>query len=173
MARARSEESSIDAGATSKGATKRKPPPATPQPATFGRVIIEAVRPEVDGGRAPIKRVCGDWIEVEADIFSDGHEVVTAEILFRALEERLERGEVIHYPVCPFPLAEGNDRQFLLEQRLSSKAHKNISYDPKTEKAAGYLVRSAEQAERLRSLLASFAESATSWLAETLPHLPI
>ncbi len=87
-----------------------------------------------------------------------------------SLEERLERGEVIHYPACPFPVPASEDRQFLLDQRLASKAHKNISYDPKTGKAAGFLRHSAEQAERLRTLLATFAENATTWLGQTLPR---
>jgi hypothetical protein len=87
-----------------------------------------------------------------------------------SLEVRLERGEVIHYPVCPFPVPEGDDRQFLLEQRLASKAHKNISYDPRVDKAAGFQRQSDEQAERLRCVLAGFADQATAWLARTLPR---
>jgi hypothetical protein len=87
-----------------------------------------------------------------------------------SLAERLERGEVIHYPVCPFPIAEGDDCRFLLEQRLGSKAHKNISYNPETGKASGFLRQSAEQADRLRRLLKAFADAATAWLAATLPR---
>jgi hypothetical protein len=86
-----------------------------------------------------------------------------------SLEGRLERGGIEYFPVCPFPLPEGGDRTFLLEQHLASRAHKNISYDPTTGRAAGYARASAAQAERLRSLLASFAQQATSWLARTLP----
>jgi hypothetical protein len=86
-----------------------------------------------------------------------------------SLEERLERGDVIHFPACPFALPQGEDQWFLLDQRLASRAHKNISYDPHTGKASGYLHQSAEQAERLRTVLAAFAESATAWLAQTLP----
>jgi hypothetical protein len=86
------------------------------------------------------------------------------------LEERLERGEVIHFPVCPFPLPQGDEHQFLLEQRLASRAHKNISYDPVTNKTAGFHYQSPAQAERLRQVLASFAQSATDWLARTLPR---
>src|SRR5262245_5556738 len=87
-----------------------------------------------------------------------------------ALEERLERGEVIYYNTCPFPLPEGDDHHFLLQQRLASRAHKNISYSPGTGKAAGFRKESAAQAERLRVLLASFSQAATSWLARTLPR---
>jgi hypothetical protein len=85
------------------------------------------------------------------------------------LEERLERGEVIFYATCPFSLPAGEDREFLFRQGLGSRAHKNISYDPATGKAAGFRRESPAQAERLRRLLAAFAEEATSWLARGVP----
>jgi starch synthase (maltosyl-transferring) len=40
------------------------------------RAVIENVEPAVDGGRYAAKRVAGDRIEVEADCFADGHDVV-------------------------------------------------------------------------------------------------
>src|SRR4051794_36148986 len=83
---------------------------------------------------------------------------------------RLERGEVVYYPVCPFLLPQGDDMTFLLEQRLARRAHKNVSYDPRRDKASGFLHRSAAQAERLRHVLADFARSLTDWLSGTLPR---
>ena len=47
------------------------------------RVIIENVSPEIDGGRFAIKRVIGDEITVEADIFADGHDVLSGRLLYR------------------------------------------------------------------------------------------
>jgi starch synthase (maltosyl-transferring) len=47
------------------------------------RVVIESVRPQVDGGRYPIKRAIGDEVLVEADVFADGHDQVACELLFR------------------------------------------------------------------------------------------
>ena len=53
-------------------------------PTGEGRVVIEAVTPELDGGRTPVKRVVGESVEVEADIFSrrprkiDGRDPVPA-----------------------------------------------------------------------------------------------
>ena len=85
-------------------------------------------------------------------------------------EERLERGEVVFYPICPFRLPEGEDRQFLFEQELRSRVHKNIGYDPHTGKASGFKKQSPEQATRLRDLLAEFARTATQWLAATMPR---
>ncbi len=53
------------------------------EPTGEGRVIIETVWPELDGGRTPIKRVVGEVIEVWADIFTDGHEKLSAAVLYR------------------------------------------------------------------------------------------
>ena len=86
------------------------------------------------------------------------------------VERRLERGEVVSYEVCPFPLPRGDDLTFLLAQQLAGRAHKNVSFDPRTGRASGYLRRSGEQAERLRRLLAVFAHGVTRWLAATLPR---
>src|SRR5215471_3897595 len=47
------------------------------------RVAIEAVSPEIDAGRFPAKRVPGESVTVEADVFADGHDAVAAAVLFR------------------------------------------------------------------------------------------
>src|ERR687888_1411384 len=47
------------------------------------RVVIESVWPEVDGGRFPVKRVVGEQVRVEADVFTDGHDIVTCMLLHR------------------------------------------------------------------------------------------
>jgi starch synthase (maltosyl-transferring) len=47
-----------------------------PKDAGRKRVIIEGVTPEIDGGRFPIKRVCGEEVIVEADAFCDGHDAL-------------------------------------------------------------------------------------------------
>lgn len=86
------------------------------------------------------------------------------------LAERLERGEVLYYPVCPFPLPEGADRDFLLEQRLAGGPHKNVSYDPSQDKAKGFRVVNRTQAGRFHNLLADFSRVATAWLSSILPR---
>ncbi len=47
------------------------------------RVVVEGIVPEVDSGRFPIKRIVGDVVEVEADVFGDGHDHVIARLLFK------------------------------------------------------------------------------------------
>lgn len=87
----------------------------------------------------------------------------------RTLAERLERGDVVYFPVSPFSLPQGADLEFLLEQRLGGRAHKNISYDPRTARAGGFWQTSPTQAERLRRLLADFSHAATEWVAAAFP----
>jgi starch synthase (maltosyl-transferring) len=52
------------------------------------RVVVENLRPCVDGGRFCVKRVAGDHIEVTADAFADGHDVVAAVVRHRRDGER-------------------------------------------------------------------------------------
>lgn len=65
------------------------------------RVVINRVDPEVEGGRHPVKRVVGESLAVEADIFADGHDRITA-----VLEWRQGNGPWLSVPMEPL----GNDR---------------------------------------------------------------
>jgi starch synthase (maltosyl-transferring) len=47
------------------------------------RVVIENIRPEIDHGRFPIKRAVGERVDVRADVFADGHDVVVAVLRHR------------------------------------------------------------------------------------------
>ena len=47
------------------------------------RVVIEGVKPQIDCGAYPIKRVVGDTVVVEADAFVDGHDVISCVVLYR------------------------------------------------------------------------------------------
>ncbi len=66
------------------------------------RVAIERVSPELDGGRVPIKRVVEDNLEVEADIFADGHDVISCLLLHRVERD----ADWTRAPMDPL----GNDR---------------------------------------------------------------
>jgi starch synthase (maltosyl-transferring) len=63
----------------------------------FPTAVIENLRPLVDGGRYPVKRVIGDDLVVEADIFKEGHDVVAAVLKWRILsEERWHETPMVH-----------------------------------------------------------------------------
>jgi starch synthase (maltosyl-transferring) len=49
------------------------------------RIVIDNVAPTVDQGRFPAKRVVGETIAIEADVFTDGHDLLTVDLLWRAV----------------------------------------------------------------------------------------
>ena len=90
-------------------ATPKKQPPSTPEGTRPGllqdgrrRVVIENVTPEIDAGRFPIKRIMGDTVSVEADIFADGHDALSC-VLQSRKESALQWTEAFMEPL-------GNDR---------------------------------------------------------------
>jgi starch synthase (maltosyl-transferring) len=71
-------------GAVAPGEGGDRPTRSRP-PTTQGtiRPVIEAVRPQVDGGRYPAKAATGDVVTVEADAFADGHDLLACEVRHR------------------------------------------------------------------------------------------
>jgi starch synthase (maltosyl-transferring) len=47
------------------------------------RVVIDRILPSVDGGRFPLKRIVGDTLVVEADVFADGHDIISVRLRHR------------------------------------------------------------------------------------------
>lgn len=52
------------------------------------RVAISHIQPQVENGRFAIKRIVEDDVIVTADIFADGHNHVTADLLFRHQDDQ-------------------------------------------------------------------------------------
>src|SRR5690349_4663076 len=69
---------SLHSPCSSSSLTKENPEKHAP-----ARVVIESVRPQVDCGRYPVKRAVGEDVLVEADVFTDGHDAVVAELLWK------------------------------------------------------------------------------------------
>ncbi|MBB1091437.1 alpha-1,4-glucan--maltose-1-phosphate maltosyltransferase [Rhodopseudomonas palustris] len=56
--------------------------------AAGGAFHIEDIFPIIDSGRFPVKRVVGEPIEVWADIYRDGHEVIAAALIWRREQDQ-------------------------------------------------------------------------------------
>ena len=84
--------------------------------------------------------------------------------------ERLERGEVLYYPGCPFSIPSDDERAFLATQQQGGTVHKNISYDPIKDRVHGCKQSASEHATRLRQVLGTFAASVRQWLESQLPR---
>ncbi len=57
--------------------------PAAKTKQTFAKLVVERLRPAVDGGRHPVKRVLGEPLTVEATVYKDGHDLVSGRIRYR------------------------------------------------------------------------------------------
>jgi starch synthase (maltosyl-transferring) len=84
------------------GITVNKTTQTVESAAAGGAFHIEDVYPLIDGGRFPVKRIAGERIEVWADIYRDGHDVVGASLVWRRERDREWRREPM--------IQHGNDR---------------------------------------------------------------
>jgi hypothetical protein len=87
----------------------------------------------------------------------------------RSIAERLERGEILTFALCPFALPAAEELAFLRSQASAGSVHKDINLNPARNVVTGFRHESAAQAERLRDVLHSFAAGAAGWLAKLLP----
>ncbi|MHB1988345.1 MAG: alpha-1,4-glucan--maltose-1-phosphate maltosyltransferase [Acidimicrobiales bacterium] len=71
-------------------------------PAPIAEVVIEHPEPLVDGGRFPAKAIVGDPLEVSADIFTHGHDLVRGSARTRRVGARRWSEVPMHH--------DGNDR---------------------------------------------------------------
>ena len=51
------------------------------------RVIIENISPRVSGGPFAVKRIVGQTVTVETDAYTDGHDVLAVQLLWKAADE--------------------------------------------------------------------------------------
>ena len=69
----------------------------SPADPTGPRFRIEDIFPCIDGGRYPVKRTAGEIVEVWADIFREGHDVIAAALLWRPEAESEWRREPMRF----------------------------------------------------------------------------
>ncbi len=65
----------------------------TVESAASGAFHIEDVYPLIDGGRFAVKRIAGERVEVWADVYRDGHDVVDVALVWRREQDREWRRE--------------------------------------------------------------------------------
>ncbi len=121
-------------------------------------VWIGSVRPELDGGRFPVKREVGDLFEVTADILREGHEGLAAVLRYRTVKD-LGWREIRMEPlgndrwVASFPLEENTRYLYTIE--AYPDPYRTWAEDLKKRLAVGMEVASEllEGAELLRRTL--------------------
>lgn len=147
-------------------------------------VWIGNVRPELDGGRFPVKREVGDLFEVSADILREGHEALAAVLKYRTVKDtrwrevRMERVENDRW-VAHFPLEENTRYLYTIEaypdpyrtwaEDLKKRIAAGMDVASELLEGAGLLRQTLSRAagadrQRLEARLADFerAETATA-----------
>lgn len=100
--------------------------------------MVEGVWPEIDAGRFPIKRIPGEEVWVEADVFADGHELVAAALQHRVAEDP----DWLEVPMAPL----GNDRfggRFTID-RLAEHRYTVVGWIDRFETWRGDLAKKAD-----------------------------
>ncbi len=107
-------------GAVDRGERRARIAPAVDRPSrpfppdARRRVVVERLRPELDGGRFPVKRTTGETVRCAARVFADGHDVLAAVLRVRHVPPGAAPGawrELAMFPV-------GNDEwtaEFIVE----------------------------------------------------------
>ncbi len=66
-------------------------------PKTLETIIIEHVEPELDGGRYPVKRIVGERLEVTADIFKEGHDIIAGILRYQKQGDKEWQETTMHH----------------------------------------------------------------------------
>ncbi|HSJ34046.1 MAG TPA: alpha-1,4-glucan--maltose-1-phosphate maltosyltransferase [Acidimicrobiia bacterium] len=129
--------------------------------ANTNRVVIEDVTPRVDDGRYPVKRIVGDVVEVEADVFADGHDAVAAVVRYRRSDQKTWRRVPMEAVVndrwrASFPVDEVGRYVFTVEgwvdhfltwtEGIAKKAKAGVATETDLEIGAGLMTAGAERA---------------------------
>jgi starch synthase (maltosyl-transferring) len=107
-------------------------PPSDEQVETGrNRVVISGVTPEFDAGRSPAKRAVGELCTVEADVFTDGHDEISCDLLWRGAGEEAWHEEEMELLVndrwaATFPVTELTTYEYTIRgwvDRFKTWAH--------------------------------------------------
>lgn len=135
----------------------------------IGSVVIENVEPQIDHGEYAVKRVAGESLDVRADIFKEGHDVLAAVIRWRQVSPVTEASsEWQEAPLRPlvndrwagsFPLINIGRYAFTIEawpdlfrswvSEISRKIGAGRSVASELLEGAGLLKAAAERAKKV------------------------
>ena len=83
--------------ATVASSRPRRTPASSPAASSARAIAIECVSPSIDDGRHAVKRLAGDQLGVEADIFKDGHDLLAGRVRYRGPGDTSWRAEPLTF----------------------------------------------------------------------------
>lgn len=87
-----------------------------------------------------------------------------------AISDLLEKGHVVYFPSCPFPLPGVEDQHFLRDDLTSRVKLKNISYHPEADSVRG-LEAQGDDSDRVYKILTDHRRSVEKFLGRVIPSL--
>lgn len=147
--------------------------------ARVARIAIENITPSIDGGRFPAKKIVASAIDIEADIFSDGHDHLSASVWWRAGDEK-EWHEVAMQEVAndrwraTLPLNRVGRHLFFIEAWRDSFDTYRDELDKKTRAGLDVTLEIQEGRQLLEKVIAGQPDDRphTSALKKLLKQLP-
>ncbi len=127
-----------------------------PQPGDRSRAVVEGVTPQVDGGRFAAKATVGSPVTVEADVFTDGHDLVAGALWVRGPAD----SSTVELPM----VALGNDRfrASFVPDRLGRWAYTVVGWVDRFETWRVGTARKIEAQQDVRVDLLTGAELVTA-----------
>jgi starch synthase (maltosyl-transferring) len=138
------------------------------------RIGIEKIAPAVDDGRFPARRLVGEMVSVTADLISDGHGKLAAEVLFRAVDETRFRSVPMHLIVNDrwaggFPLermgryvfavAAWHDAFATFADEITKKVKASVNVSLEILEGMALVERAAAQADEAQAALAALQQA--------------
>jgi starch synthase (maltosyl-transferring) len=136
-----------------------------------GRVVIERLAPEIDGGRFAIKRIVGDTVRVTADIFAEGHDKLAAALCVR-LAGTATWEEVAMHPLADdswegeFTVPQVGDYEYTIVGWVDGFASWRIALGKKFEAGQDVGSELLEGAALLRQAAARAGDADRAWLED-------
>ncbi|MDL2398115.1 maltotransferase domain-containing protein [Rhizobium mayense] len=142
------------------------------------RLTIENIMPRVDDGRFPVKRIVGNIVSVEADIFADGHDPIAAALLWRStdasawneIEMRLVENDRWH---AEFPLERVGRYEFAIEAWRNLFAIFRYELSKKNEARLDLKLEIQEGMNLIRAALAETKDTLRAELQALLQKLEL
>jgi len=87
-----------------------------------------------------------------------------------ALGDALEAHRIVHFPVCPLPLPQPAELDYLRRELPTRLKLKNVSYHPEVDRVRG-LEAGAEDEVRVRAILRAHSAEVSAFLDQHMGHL--
>jgi hypothetical protein len=108
------------------------------------------------------------WVTVNDFSVAGWEDVASAESCSRTLCEQLENGSILFFESCPFDFPEADQLKLLEHRQSGFRYHKNVSYQPHSQKIRGLECDDPEDRRELIQVLDRYSQRVVRFVEEFL-----